>query len=359
VRDRESIDVLLVSPGTTAGWRRADSELVRVLEELGVSVAVCSSSYRLVRHLRRSVLTTDLAEAAAMRRAVTRGLRRHRPRAIVYSSSQAAMLQPRSRLEGSTAVRFDVPAAVNRSGFGSGLLHALERRVVRKVRVLLPIGVEAGPEAQELARGMPVVPLPIPIDLPAQDGPARDPIALAYAGNPEKKGLDLVAGAWARGAPRGWRLVVTGIDRDSGRRFLRRRGLDDPPGIEWAGRLEPGPYRELLSSATVFISASRYEDYGLAQLEALALGTLLVTAPSDGPYQALAIQRRLDPSLVAVECSADALAAALAAAFSFSEAERRDLQRRARAHLEPYSRGTLKQRLERDALPLLLESDQT
>jgi glycosyltransferase involved in cell wall biosynthesis len=354
VRDREGIDVLLVSPGTTAGWRRADEELVRALEELGVDVVTCTSDFRVVRHLRRTVLATDLAEAAAMRRATTRALRRYRPRSIVYSSSQAAMLQPRRRLEGATAVRFDVPAAVNRRGFGSGLLHGLERRVVRRVRLLLPIGVEAGQEARELARGMPMVALPIPIDLPAQDGPSRDPVALVYAGNPEKKGLDLVARAWALGRPSGWRLVITGIDRESGRRFLRRRGIEDPPGVEWAGRLEPPRYRELLNNATVFLSASRYEDYGLAQLEALALGALLVTAPSDGPYQALAIQRRLDPRLVATECSAEALAEALAAALSFSDEDRRSLQRRARSQLEAHSRETLKRRLREEALPVLL-----
>ena len=84
------------------------------LEQLGLSVATCTPEYRFARHLRRSVLTTDLAEAAAMRHALTRALRRHRPRAIVYSSPRPAMLQPRSRLDGATAVRFDAPAAVNR-----------------------------------------------------------------------------------------------------------------------------------------------------------------------------------------------------------------------------------------------------
>lgn len=345
--------MLLVSPGTTAGWRRGDAELVSVLEELGVSVVTCSSDYRVARHFRRTVLTTDLAEAAAMRRATTRALQRHQPRAIVYSSSQAAMLQPGARLE-RAAVRFDVPAAVNRRGPGSGLLHALERRVLRRMRLLLPWGLEAGREVDELAGGAKVVALPASIDVPARNRPDREPLALVYAGNPEKKGFDIVAGAWSRGAPDGWRLVVTGITAESGRRFLRQRGLKVPAGVEWAGDLEPARYHELLDRASVFLSASRYEDYGLAQLEALARGALLVTCPSDGRFEALAVQRELDPRLIAADCSSPALAKALAVALAMSKEERLSIQRRARMHLQPYSRETIKQRLAEQVLPVLL-----
>jgi hypothetical protein len=353
VQVRQAIDVLLVSPGTTAGWRRGDGELVSVLEELGVRVATCTSDYRVARHFRRTVLTTDLAEAVALRQSATRAFRRYRPRAIIYSSSQAGMLQPAARLE-RAAVRFDVPAAVNRRGPGTGLLHALERRVIRRMRLLLPWGLEAGSEASELAGAVPVVPLPVSIDVPARNRPDRDPLAVTYAGNPEKKGLDIVAGAWSRGAPDGWRLVVTGIDADKGRRFLRQRGMEVPPGLEWGGQLESGRHRELLDHATVFLSASRYEDYGLAQLEALALGALLVTCPSGGRFEALAVQRELDPRLVAADCSSQALANALAVALSLSKEERLSVQRRARMHLQPYSRETVKRRLSEQVLPILL-----
>jgi glycosyltransferase involved in cell wall biosynthesis len=353
VPDRNAIDVLLVSPGTTAGWRRADSELAAVLAELGVDAVSCTSDYGIARHLRRSVLTTDLAEAAAMRHATSKAMERHQPRAIIYSSPQAAMLQPRSRLE-SAAIRFDLPAAVNRRGFGSGLLHALERRAVRQARVLVPWGLEAGRDALHLAGGQPVVPLPISIDAPARNRPDRDPIALTYAGNPDKKGLDIAVEAWSRGAPEGWRLVVTGIDAGSGRTFLEKRGVENRGDIEWAGALEPDRYLELLGSASLFLSASRYEDYGLAQLEALAQGALLVTCPSEGRFEALAIQRELDPRLVAPDCSPDALARTVAVALSLSTEERLSLQKRARMHLQPYSRDEVKRRLQEQVLPLLL-----
>jgi hypothetical protein len=51
----------------------------------------------------------------------------------------------------------------------------------------------------------------------------------------------------------------------------------------------------------VFVTAPRREDYGIAQLEALADGCVLVTTPSPGPYAALPLARELDPRLVADE----------------------------------------------------------
>jgi glycosyltransferase involved in cell wall biosynthesis len=352
---RESVDVLLVSPGTTAGWRRADAELVRALETLGIGVATCTSDYRIARHLRRTQLLTDLAEAAAMRRALTKALRRYAPRAIVYSSPQAAMLQPRRRLEKATAVRFDVPARINRRGAGTGVLHALERRALGAVRLLLPIALEPRPEARDaLPVDTPQVALPIPVAMPEPVGAERDPVAVAYAGNPEKKGLDIALRAWQVDVPAGWRLVVTGIEPERARRFLRRRGVAEPDGVEWGGTIDRERYTRLIQRARVFLAASRYEDYGLAQLEALAAGALLVTVASEGPYEALALARELDARLVAQESTSEDLARALAAAVSLDEAARSAYRQRAREMMRPYSRESLAQRLRDDVLPVLL-----
>jgi hypothetical protein len=48
----------------------------------------------------------------------------------------------------------------------------------------------------------------------------------------------------------------------------------------------------------MFVCAPRREDYGLAQLEALADGCMLASTPAPGPYAALPIARTLDPRLV-------------------------------------------------------------
>jgi glycosyltransferase involved in cell wall biosynthesis len=352
------VDLLLVSPGTTAGWRRVDRELAELLEELGLSTATAATDFRIAGRFRRGVLLTDVAEAAAMRRALTRALRQHRPRAIVYSSPQATMLQPTRRLRGATAVRFDEPAASNRAGPGTGLLHALERRALARVQVLLPLGIELSEEARRVRVDTPMIALPVAIgvrdDAWSERESPRERTILLYAGNPEKKGLALAVTAWARSAPSGWRLQVTGIEADAGRRHLARHGVAEAPAVEWAGVLPEDRYGELLGSASVFLSASRHEDYGLAQLEALGAGLTLVTVPASGPYPALALATSLDSRLVAGDRSPHALASALDVAIRMPEAERARYAERARERLRPHSHEELRRRVSEQVLPVLL-----
>jgi len=113
-------------------------------------------------------------------------------------------------------------------------------------------------------------------------------------------------------------------------------------------------HRALVARAEVYLSASRIEEYGVAQLEALAGGALLVTTPSAGPYEALPLSRRLEPALVAAERSPQALAEALRAALELPEPARAEYRERARMLVAPYSREELRRRLEQDVLPALL-----
>ena len=121
--------------------------------------------------------------------------------------------------------------------------------------------------------------------------------------------------AWAarRSAPaatpdRGNSSTVDGVDRETPRRgsAAERR----PDGVRFAGALPREEYRALVRRACVFATAPRREDYGIAQLEALADGCALVTTSAPGPYAALPLARGLDPRLV-TEDLAGALRAAL------------------------------------------------
>jgi glycosyltransferase involved in cell wall biosynthesis len=158
-----------------------------------------------------------------------------------------------------------------------------------------------------------VVPVPV-----APSGPAaeRDIAAVTYGANPQKKGLDRVLAAWEAARHDGEELVVAGLDEAGARRAgIIRGGSGEwssgggasgqassgggaPEGIRFAGMLAREEYRALLRRARVFVCAPRREDYGIAQLEALADGCLLVTTPSPGPYAALPLARDLDPRLV-------------------------------------------------------------
>jgi glycosyltransferase involved in cell wall biosynthesis len=124
----------------------------------------------------------------------------------------------------------------------------------------------------------------------------RDIAAVTYGANPHKKGLDVVLAAWARARRSGEELVVAGTD-----------GLPTgapTAGVRCAGRLSAGDYRALLRRARVFVTAPRREDYGIAQLEALADGCQVVSTEAPGAYPALPVIRALDPRLVGDDVAA-------------------------------------------------------
>jgi glycosyltransferase involved in cell wall biosynthesis len=150
------------------------------------------------------------------------------------------------------------------------------------------------------------------------------------------------------------RLVVTGIEAEAGRAHLRRHGIGEPPWVEWPGMMPADEHRALVARAEVYLSASRIEEYGVAQLEALAAGALLVTTPSEGPYEALGLARRLEPALVAAERTPAALADALRAAAALPAPARAEYRRHAAELVAPYSREELRRRLDDQVLPLLL-----
>src|SRR5213079_2593671 len=101
-----------------------------------------------------------------------------------------------------------------------------------------------------------------------------------------------------------------------GVKWLERCGLSEPAGVEWHGLVRREEWLALQALSRVFVNASRREDHGITQLEALAAGCALVTIPSPGPYEALPIARALEPSLVS-----DDLASALRAGLDLHDRE--------------------------------------
>jgi Glycosyl transferases group 1 len=255
--------------------RAADDSLAASLRRAGASVAVAR-----VASARepRTLALTDLAWAVPARRAAAAALRDARPRAVVYSSTTAALLWPEPG-----AIRFDAPAAGNRPGRHGVWQRPVERRRFAAAPLLLPWSEGALAEAPSPRAPALVVPVPV-----APSGPAgeRDIAAIAYGANPVKKGLDRVLAAWGAARRDGETLVVAGL------------GGRDGDGVRYAGMLAPAEYRALLRRARVFVCAPRREDYGIAQLEALADGCVLVTSAAPGPYAALPVARGLDARLV-------------------------------------------------------------
>ena len=320
-------EILIVSLGSTWGLRAADAELAGALERAGASVAVVAA--RPGREVRTLALT-DLVWARAARAAAQRGIAEHRPRAVLYATVTAALLWPRPG-----AIRYDAPAAANRPGRHGLWQRPLERRRLRAAPLLVPKA--PGTLAESPTPHAPAVVVAIPVE-PSGPAALRDIAAITYAANPEKKGLDRVLAAWAAARREGEELVVTGTER-----------VPRAPGVRAAGPLEPAAYRALLRRARVFVTAPRREDYGVAQLEALADGCLLVTTASPGPYAALPLARDLDARLVT-----DDLAPALRAALDDPAP---DYAERALQAIAPYRRDAVDTVVREALLPRLLSAD--
>jgi glycosyltransferase involved in cell wall biosynthesis len=318
-------DILLVCVPSTSGWRAAVSELATALERVGARVRVATAGP--VPRVRTFALT-DYVEARAARRAAQEALAERLPGAIVYCSMTAALLWPKPG-----AIWLDAVAAENRPG-----RHGIWQRVVERRRLAdASLVLSMSPRALQAAPWFEgsVVVVPVPVEQSGSGPSRRDIDVVAYGGNPAKKRLEFVLDAWSRARREGERLVVAGID------FVPPR-----PGVEVAGRIAPEEYRALLRRARAFVAAPTREDYGIAPLEALADGCMLVTTPAPGGYPALDLARALDPRLVS-----DDLVPAIRAALDDPV---RGYAERAAALLEPFSRAAVDRVLAADVLPRLL-----
>jgi glycosyltransferase involved in cell wall biosynthesis len=344
MQDGRAAEVLIVSLGATEGLRRADRQLQEAIVRAGATAAIVSAAAP--REL-RTLMATDLAWARAARRAADQALAglARAPRAVVYSSTTAALLWP---MPG--AIRFDATSAGNRPGRHGLWQRPLERRRLVRATVLLPWSegalTEARVGADERARAL-VLPVAVAPSGTAPPPQERDIAAITYAANPRKKGLDRVLAAWrelsTQGPEAGGELVIAGTSAGE----CARAGVDIAvPGVRLLEPLSNEEYRAHVRRARVFVCAPRREDYGIAQLEALADGCVLVSTPGSGPYPARAIAKELDP-----RCVGDDLVAGLRAALA-DPAE--GYAARAAQALTPFSEAALQERVSSQLLARLL-----
>src|SRR5207249_4768260 len=101
-----------------------DAQLVAMLRCAGASVEAVATRIGLTNALRRGYPVNDVVEAVAARRALSAGMRRYQPRALLLSTTTAAMLVGRPAVP--FAVWLDSPARLNRPGPLNAPLHRLE-----------------------------------------------------------------------------------------------------------------------------------------------------------------------------------------------------------------------------------------
>jgi glycosyltransferase involved in cell wall biosynthesis len=233
-------------------------------------------------------------------------------------------------------------------------LHALERRKLANAVLALPWSARSAASLPPDAGPVVVVPPPLSVSTDSQPTGPRERLAVAYTPDPKAKGLDLLCQAWALAAVPDARLEVFGVDRDRARRYLRRTGVAEPPNVDWAGSIAPLDFRARLSRSVTFVTSARWEDFGMTQLEALALGVLLVCTATEGPFEAGAIARELNPRLVAAVQSPYALASCLTEAFKLDASATGTYRNGARARLERYRPATIARTIAEQVLPVLL-----
>jgi glycosyltransferase involved in cell wall biosynthesis len=320
-------DVLIVSVGATTGWRAAARELGAAFTGAGArTVTVDTGPVRDVR----TFMLTDLVQALAARRAAADGIVRYRPRVVVYCSITAALLWP-----GPGVIWLDAIAAENRPGRHGVWQRAVEGRRLARAPLVLTMAPDSLASLGASAGRPDSVVVPVAVQSSGAPADVRDVDVVAYAADPVKRRLDFILETWRRARRGDETLVITGTER-----------VSEAPGVRFAGRLPPDEFRALLRRARVFVAASRREDFGIAQLEALADGAMLVTTPAPGPYPALALARELDPRLVA-EDLAPALRAAL-------DDPAPGYAARAAELVAPFSREAVTTTLSQHVLPRLL-----
>jgi hypothetical protein len=328
-------DILLLSLGTTRGWRQADRLFLEQLQRAGARTEVVSVGFGLAGRLRRGYPLNDLVEMHAARRALMTALARHEPRAVVVSSTTAAMAVPRIPMP--YAVRLDAPARMNRPGARNALLHALERRALARARLTLPLSQAAVPELPAGAAPAVVVPPPVEPAGPLRD--ERERVAVAYVPDPKAKGLDVLVAGWAAAELPDARLEVYGLDPEWARAHLRRAGVPEPPGLELRGTLPAAEFRARMRAARVYA----------------ADGALLATVPSGGPFEALRLARELgEPALIAAALDGASLGGAIRAAFELPDDRARAYRAAALERLRPFASRAVQHTVERELLPRLL-----
>ena len=268
-----SLDVLIVGLGATHGLRAAEDELAGAMLRAGADVMLTRAARP--REVRTLALT-DLVWARAARRAAVEALADSEPRAIVYSTTTAALLWPPPG-----AIRFDAPAAANRPGRHGIWQRPVEARRLRESSLLIPQDPGALVEAGSPAVPALVVPIPVEPSGDGETGRSARHRRADLCDQPLQEGVRSRAGGVGGGAR-------------ARARSSSSRACADPIARASAtrGRWSTTRSGRCCGGRKVYVTAPRREDYGIAQLEALADGARVVTTPSPGPYAALPLLRR-------------------------------------------------------------------
>jgi glycosyltransferase involved in cell wall biosynthesis len=139
-----------------------------------------------------------------------------------------------------------------------------------------------------------------------------------------RKRVERVIEAFERagGARRGWQLAIAGRLRPG---YVPAWTARPPEGVRWLGPLDDEDLLALYRTASIVVSASEYEGFGLTLCEAMAAGAAVVAVATSSVPEVVG-----DAGLLVPRSDADLLAGALAPLLD-DPARRAELGRRAAA----------------------------
>ena len=344
----EKIDYLIVAENSTAGQKAYNNQRKRMLEELGYSVELISFSIPTVR------LTLDFLRVAYVyKKNLEEYLKGVKPEVIEFYCPATIILQNKKMIKKyKTIASFDLPFGVNIWHFGSSILHHLENKSYHDVELILSLTKygkrflidKYGIEEEKIIR--------IPYTLhPDEMGYkiADDGFAISYCSREmRRKGLDILVKAWSM-IHENKKLVVTGVNKEDAVLYLKKKSIKIPDNIEFAGVMTRAGYLSKLARSGFYISPARFEDFGIAVLEALSYGKPVASTPTIGPSEFL---REIDNNLISPSFSTVDLANTIKYIEEHTGDEKltRDIER----YVDNYNYSDIRERLKKDVLDVLL-----
>lgn len=227
---------------------------------------------------------------------------------------------------------------------------------MRHIRALLPMSAQPGLPRDAFTTSRRVIPMPPSLPPSTPSGALRVANAvLAYAGNPHKKSLETILRVWhsVNAQDPTASLTIVGISEDQAAKYLEPLAVTIPRSVFFEGYVSPDRMTSLMKRCSVYLSAPRFEDFGMAQLEALACGMLLVTSVPFLGYDAGRLAKDLDARLVVPDATVPELIKATMRAIHYSDKQREAYQLSAADLVAPYTEPVLLRKNIRDFKELL------
>jgi glycosyltransferase involved in cell wall biosynthesis len=172
-------------------------------------------------------------------------------------------------------------------GRAIGWRRAAVRRAASAADALVAVSDDLAVRLEEVVGRHPVV-IPNVIDVdafpPRRAGPASgQPHIVSVGSLTKKKGYDLLLRSLALLPQDDWRATIAGEGPERGDLSALAEELQIAGRLSLPGVLDRTGIVALMSDASVFVSSSRHETFGVAVAEALSIGVPVVTTRSGGP----------------------------------------------------------------------------